>query len=70
MKRPTQWMSFIIVALCYIAQGANPIITDKYTADPAAMVWDDTVYLYVGHDEMPTQSQPLRTARMVGVLVH
>lgn len=29
----------------------NPIITDKYTADPAAIVHNDKVYLYVGHDE-------------------
>ncbi len=26
----------------------NPIITDKFTADPAAMVYNGTVYLYVG----------------------
>ncbi|MGJ5640685.1 glycoside hydrolase family 43 protein [Formosa sp. S-31] len=31
----------------------NPIIKDKFTADPAAMVYDDTVYLYAGHDEAP-----------------
>lgn len=29
----------------------NPIITDKFTADPAAMVFGDSVYLYVGHDQ-------------------
>ena len=29
----------------------NPVITDLYTADPAAMVHGDTVYLYTGHDE-------------------
>jgi beta-xylosidase len=29
----------------------NPIITDKFTADPAAIVHEDNVYLYVGHDE-------------------
>ncbi|MBC7889210.1 MAG: family 43 glycosylhydrolase [Ferruginibacter sp.] len=29
----------------------NPIIKDKYTADPAAMVHGDSVYLYTGHDE-------------------
>ncbi|MDR0541674.1 MAG: family 43 glycosylhydrolase, partial [Dysgonamonadaceae bacterium] len=29
----------------------NPIIKDKFTADPAAMVYNNTVYLYVGHDE-------------------
>jgi len=28
----------------------NPIITDKYTADPAALVYKDKVYLYTGHD--------------------
>ncbi len=32
-----------------IAKG-NPIITDKYTADPAAYVYKDSVYLYTGHD--------------------
>ena len=29
----------------------NPIIKDKFTADPAAIVYQDTVFLYVGHDE-------------------
>ena len=29
----------------------NPIVTDKFTADPAPMVHDGTLYLYVGHDE-------------------
>jgi len=32
------------------AQG-NPIFRDAWTADPAPMVWNDTVYCYVGHDE-------------------
>jgi beta-xylosidase len=31
----------------------NPVIKDKYTADPAAMVYKDKVYLYTGHDEAP-----------------
>jgi arabinoxylan arabinofuranohydrolase len=29
----------------------NPIIQTKYTADPAPLVHNDTVYLYTGHDE-------------------
>lgn len=33
----------------------NPVITEKYTADPAAIVYNDTVYLYVGHDECPPE---------------
>ena len=31
----------------------NPIITEKFTADPAAIVHNDSVYLYAGHDEAP-----------------
>ncbi|MFA9388428.1 MAG: family 43 glycosylhydrolase [Prolixibacteraceae bacterium] len=34
-------------------QAANPVITKLFTADPAAMVYNDTVYLYTGHDEAP-----------------
>lgn len=30
--------------------GQNPIFTDAFTADPAALVVGDTVYVYVGHD--------------------
>ncbi|WP_291845154.1 glycoside hydrolase family 43 protein [Maricaulis sp.] len=33
------------------APGFNPIITDRFTADPAPIVHDGRVYLYVGHDE-------------------
>ena len=31
----------------------NPIITYKYTGDPAAMVHNGKVYIYAGHDECP-----------------
>jgi beta-xylosidase len=34
-------------------RAANPIITDVFTADPAAIVHNDTVYLYAGQDEAP-----------------
>ncbi|QDH77904.1 family 43 glycosylhydrolase [Echinicola soli] len=33
----------------------NPVITEKYTADPAAIVHQDTVFLYVGHDQAPPE---------------
>jgi hypothetical protein len=32
----------------------NPIIQTKFTADPAPMVYDGTVYLYTSHDEDTT----------------
>jgi hypothetical protein len=31
----------------------NPIIRGKFTTDPAALVYNDTVYLYTGRDEAP-----------------
>ncbi len=31
----------------------NPIINNLFTADPTAIVFEDTVYLYTGHDEAP-----------------
>jgi len=31
----------------------NPIVSDVFTADPAAIVHKDTVYLYTGHDIAP-----------------
>lgn len=34
-----------------VPEPGNPVITDKYTADPAALVYQDTVYLYAGHDQ-------------------
>lgn len=34
---------------------SNPVVTYKYTADPAAMVYKDKVYLYTGHDVAPAK---------------
>ncbi|SFQ24174.1 glycoside hydrolase family 43 protein [Hymenobacter arizonensis] len=39
------------------AVGGNPVIKNKYTADPAAMVQKGTVYLYTGHDEAPPRQE-------------
>ena len=36
-----------------LAQADNPIVTDLFTADPAALVDNGRVYLYVGRDEAP-----------------
>jgi arabinoxylan arabinofuranohydrolase len=38
----------VLGTLCY---ADNPIIQTKYTADPAPLVYQDTVYLYTSHDE-------------------
>lgn len=36
-----------------IIPAGNPIITHKYTCDPTAIVYNEKVYLYTGHDEAP-----------------
>jgi arabinoxylan arabinofuranohydrolase len=42
-----------LLMLSPLAQAANPLFEDVFTADAAALVQGDTVYLYTGHDEAP-----------------
>jgi beta-xylosidase len=35
----------------------NPVIRHKYTADPTALVHNDTIYMYTGHDEAPVGTE-------------
>lgn len=39
----------------FVSEG-NPIIRDKYTADPAVFVEGDTLWLFAGHDSQGNQS--------------
>ncbi len=47
------FIAFCVLSLLYSLPGRtqNPIIQTMYTADPAPMIHNDTVFLYVGHDE-------------------
>lgn len=56
--RKNKFNKLAVVALISLASSIgikclaqNPIIQTKYTADPAPMVYNDTVFLYAGHDE-------------------
>lgn len=40
-----------LTAISFYVQAQNPIVQTIYTADPAPMVYKDTLYLYTGHDE-------------------
>ena len=44
---------WLVVALCFTLNclAQNPIIQTKYTADPAPLVYHDTIFLYTSHDE-------------------
>ncbi len=41
---------FLLIGAIFNANAQNPIITDVFTADPAPLVYNDTVYLYASHD--------------------
>ena len=46
----------LLLTVANQAHAVNPIITSTYTADPAALVVGNTLYVYTGHDEAsPTQ---------------
>ena len=47
-------------------QAQNPIVQTHYTADPAPMVYKDTLFLYVGCDEKdaPRNSYLMREYRL------
>lgn len=44
------YMGAVVVATLPIG-AQNPLIQTKYTADPAPLVYNDTVFLYTSHDE-------------------
>ncbi|RUO32450.1 family 43 glycosylhydrolase [Aliidiomarina soli] len=39
------------LSMAGVVLAGNPVIKDRFTADPATLVHDGRVYLYVGHDE-------------------
>ncbi|SJL85067.1 family 43 glycosylhydrolase [Vibrio palustris] len=41
----------LLLSSTTLALASNPIIKHIYTADPSAAVFDDTVYIYTGHDQ-------------------
>jgi len=56
-----------IAAFAVPVFGANPIFTDRWTADPAPFVEGDTIYVYTGHDNAPDNKPEYdghRTVRM------
>ncbi|RZM21151.1 MAG: carbohydrate-binding protein [Pedobacter sp.] len=44
-------LGLLISFLAFNAGSQNPIIQTKFTADPAPLVYNDTVFLYTSHDE-------------------
>jgi hypothetical protein len=51
----TMFSSLAVILLFITASFAeNPVVQTNFTADPAPLVYNDTVFLYTGHDEDTT----------------
>ena len=46
-----------LIAATTLVHAANPVTSTIFTADPAALVDNGRVYLYVGHDEAPVDGK-------------
>jgi len=61
MKKYLARLTFVTTALAAVlaapVQAKNPIFDHVFTADPAALVHQDTVYLFTGHDEAPNNDK-------------
>ena len=44
------WLQFVVAGFAF---AANPLFTDKWTADPAPLVDGYTLYLFTSHDYAP-----------------
>lgn len=51
MRTRLFWISLLSVLFTMNGKAQKPIIQTNFTADPAPMVHNDTVFLYTGHDE-------------------
>jgi len=51
MKTTIQMLTVAAIAATTAANAANPLFTDRWTADPAPFAEGDTLYVYTGHDE-------------------
>ena len=55
MKNKKQLFLMALGVFALSATAQEPIIQTKYTADPAPMVYNDTIFLYTSHDEDDAQ---------------
>ena len=56
MKQLVTLLAWMAILPATDIKAQNPVICDRYTPDPAPYVHDDTLYLFVDHDEDVTQN--------------
>ena len=51
MKNQQPIYTILFLLTLHISFAQNPIITNLYTADPSAKVFNDTLFVYPSHDK-------------------
>jgi beta-xylosidase len=51
MRKRIALTKALVIFILYIGNAQNPFITNMYTADPSARVFNDTLFLYPSHDQ-------------------
>jgi len=52
----SKFLFVVVLLFCSISNAENPIVQTIFTADPAPMVYNDTFYVYSGHDDADANS--------------
>lgn len=63
MFGPTKFVA-VAGALLGLARADNPIIQTLFSTDPAPYVWNNTVWLFTGHDENGARNYDMRDWRL------
>ncbi|KAK6530332.1 hypothetical protein TWF694_003689 [Orbilia ellipsospora] len=58
------WLSFSLIGRRGLVKADNPIIQTIYTADPAPVVYNNTVYLFADHDEDGSTTYTMKDWRL------
>ncbi|MBP9991971.1 MAG: alpha-N-arabinofuranosidase, partial [Bacteroidales bacterium] len=51
MKKQAIFLMAMFSVLAGCGESINPILTDSYAADPSAIVFGDTLFVYPSHDQ-------------------
>ena len=64
MLRGVALAGILLGGIVRVARADNPIVQTLYSTDPAPFVWNNTVWLFTGHDESGAKNYDMRDWRL------
>ena len=64
MLRGVALAGILLSGIVGVARADNPIVQTLYSTDPAPFVWNNTVWLFTGHDESGAKNYDMRDWRL------